>query len=49
VRFSKHWKPRTMKYTLLKNWIIHEEKTKRITAVSVVLYVIKNHVHLYKF
>ena len=34
---------------LLKNsLIIHEEKTKEITAVSVVLYVIKNHAHLHK-
>ena len=31
-----------------KSLIIHEEKTKEITAVSVVLYVIKNHVHLHK-
>jgi hypothetical protein len=28
--------------------IIHEEKTKETTALSVVLYVIKNHVHLHK-
>jgi hypothetical protein len=35
--------------TILKNSIIHEEKTKKITAVSVVLYVIKNHVNLHKF
>jgi hypothetical protein len=28
--------------------IIHEEKTKQITAVSVVLYVMKNHVNLHK-
>ena len=27
---------------------IHKEKTKEITAVSVVLYVIKNHVDLHK-
>jgi hypothetical protein len=27
--------------------IIHEKNTKEITAVSVVLYVIKNQVHLY--
>ena len=34
-----------MDLKLLKNsLIIHEEKTKEITAVSVVLYVIKNHV-----
>jgi hypothetical protein len=33
----------------LKNsLIIQEEKTKEITTVSVVLYVIKNHVHLHK-
>ena len=35
--------------TILKNSIIHEEKTKKITTVSVVLYVVKNHVHLHKF
>jgi hypothetical protein len=36
-------------YLTLKNsLIIHEEKIKEITAVSVVLYVIKNHVHLHK-
>jgi hypothetical protein len=29
----------------LKNSIIHEENTKEITAVSVVLYVVKDHVH----
>ena len=33
----------------LKNSLImHEEKTKEITAVSVVLHVIKNQVHLHK-
>ena len=31
-----------------KALIIHEGKTKEITAVSVVLYVIKNPVHLHK-
>ena len=36
-------------FTIYKNsLIIHEEKTNEITAVSVVLYVIKNHVHLHK-
>ncbi len=34
----------------LKNSLnIHEENTKKITAVSVVLYVIKFHVNLLKF
>ena len=33
---------------LKKSLRIREEKTKEITAVSVVLYVIKNHVHLHK-
>ena len=33
----------------LKNsLIIHEEKTKKIATMSVVLYVIKNQVHLHK-
>jgi hypothetical protein len=32
----------------LVNLIIHEEKTKEITSVSVVLYVVKNHVNLHK-
>ena len=36
-------------YLLLKNSLkIHEENTKKITAVSVVLYVIKFHVNLHK-
>ena len=35
-------------YTLKKTQFM-TEKTKGITAVSVVLYVIKNHVHLHKF
>ena len=35
-------------YYLKNSLIIHEENTKEITAVSVVLYVIKNHVHLHK-
>jgi hypothetical protein len=35
-------------YIPFKKLIIHEENTKEITAVSVVLYVIKNHVHLHK-
>jgi hypothetical protein len=30
------------------SYIIHEENTKEITTVSVVLYVIKNHVNLHK-
>jgi hypothetical protein len=35
-------------YIPFKKLIIHEKNTKEITAVSVVLYVIKNHVHLHK-
>jgi hypothetical protein len=36
-------------YVFLKNsLIIHEEKTKEITTVSVVLYVIKNNVNVHK-
>jgi hypothetical protein len=38
-----------IKYNLKKNLlVIHEENSKEITAVSVVLYGIKNHVHLDK-
>jgi hypothetical protein len=39
----KHYK--TFKNSLI---IILKEKTKEITTVSVVLYVIKDHVHLHK-
>ena len=36
-------------YTVLNNSLkMHEENTKKITAVSVVLYVIKFHVNLHK-
>ena len=34
--------------TLNNSLKIHEENTKKITAVSVVLYVIKFHVNLHK-
>ncbi len=36
-------------YVLNNSLKIHEENTKKITAVSVVLYVIKFHVNLHKF
>jgi hypothetical protein len=34
------------KFWLIGEWSIHEENTKEITAMSVVLCEIKNHVHL---
>ena len=34
--------------TIKKALIIHEDNTKKITGVSVVLYVVENHVHLHK-
>ena len=34
-----------MKHTLIMSIIIHEENTKKITTVSLVLYVIKFHVY----
>jgi hypothetical protein len=37
-------------YYLKNSLLIHVENTKEITgAVSVVLYVVKDHVHLHKF
>jgi hypothetical protein len=35
-------------YYLKNSLPIHVENTKEITAVSEVLYVVKNHVHLHK-
>ena len=35
-------------YSLKNSLMIHEEKTKEITTMSVVLYVMKNHVNLHK-
>ena len=43
------WTIPDLKYPDLKNSLkIHEENTKKITAVLVVLYVIKFHVNLHK-